>query len=218
MATKKSRKSASIEREPRNLKGLQLGGLTPKGTRPRAGIPWEEWKTRAYAAAAAAAKRKKPEQTHKSKPVTTIADKWPCPPEKQCDFVNFKTGHRCKSYRMRGATRCITHGGARQNPEHPASIRLVNNGVVDRIAARREARDLIRYHPMRATVTEALEAAGMTAAPETVWQGIQALSLDDGGKGWRRFLARIAGAGKSHAGQGNGGKMKPATGEDMQRD
>ena len=150
-------------------------------------------------AEAARRKRKRqanvtPEQLANLKPSRTqgtIKGKyWPTP-ERRCKHVSKKTGNQCKNWALHGATRCHKHGGYRQNPSHPGSIKLYEKGAIAAEAENRAARQELYKHPLRQEAYNALRAAG---APPTYKNNLDlanALQIDDNGKTYRAVLAQI---------------------------
>jgi len=114
----------------------------------------------------------------------------PPPPDRTCQFVHTKgakKGRRCRQWAMRGATRCMRHGGYREVPEHPATVRRLSK-IITVDARKKMRRRVIDADPkLRRIVQKALASMGIPRRPETVVIGIEALEADDGGRAWRRF-------------------------------
>lgn len=145
------------------------------------------------AAAAAKPAKIKRTNTHRLKNAGNPAGLWdkPIPDDKRCEFVwskGPKKGERCRRWAMKGGTRCVSHGGYREQPDHPATIRRL--GMIQAQGARALANKQLRQapHKLRHTVEEALRAEGLPLAPETILQGIEAIEQDDAGRAWRRFI------------------------------
>jgi hypothetical protein len=121
----------------------------------------------------------------------------PIPDHKRCDFTFSDTarnrakdrvGNRCGRWAMDGATRCPSHGGYRQNPEHKATVRRLAD--VEALARDSAALAVIRNaNPHDAQhVKSTMQQRGLPLSPQTIAQGIDALTHDDNGKAWRRFI------------------------------
>ena len=150
-------------------------------------------------AEAARRKRKRqanvtPEQLANLKPSRTqgtIKGKyWPTP-ERRCKHVSKKTGNQCKNWALHGATRCHKHGGYRQNPSHPGSIKLYEKGAIAAEAENRAAATELRNHPFREQAHKALRAAEAPARYKHILQLANALQIDDNGKTYRATLSQI---------------------------
>lgn len=119
----------------------------------------------------------------------------PIPKDRQCAFTwskGDKMGKRCGNWAMKGATRCRAHGGYRQNPDHPATARRLND-ILTLDAHKRAVNELRSApHDARRAVEEALQAVQVPLRPVTVLQGIEALQMDDGGRAWRRFIRQAS--------------------------
>lgn len=154
---------------------------------------------------AAAAKRGKP-KTGKGNPQNLkkgdTSPLWaqPIPDKRQCDHIysdsarnreKGRAGKRCASWAMHGASRCRAHGGYRQNPEHPATIRRLAD--IEMMHAAAQARIAIaRADPHTAQhVKTSIESRGLPLSPQTIADGINALERDDNGKAWRRYLEQL---------------------------
>jgi hypothetical protein len=109
-----------------------------------------------------------------------------------CDFLRGAAQVRCRSWPMKGATRCVRHGGLRQNPAHPATVRLYQSGEIAKADQRKRARAELATgdYPELASIRDAIKArTGQKAIPSHVLlEGIRAAREDDGGMAWRRFL------------------------------
>ena len=116
----------------------------------------------------------------------------PPPEERQCQAVTRRLGRRCKQWAVRGAKRCHLHGGLREVPTHPATIRAYQKGLVDAETAKRAARDWLSNNVSqrdRQELVETLRHNDIRCDPVTMKQGWDAMVIDDGGRAWRRFLA-----------------------------
>lgn len=152
----------------------------------RAGT-WAEFMARVTAAAAKKPPRPKRPAPKHPPPVNKIM---PPPEDRRCAFIHSKghrKGRRCGQWAMNGGTRCWAHGGYRETPENPATIRRLDRILV-----------LDRRHRINATYSQAdkklvrlvrkvLRERGIPLRPETVLLGVAALEADDGGRAWRRF-------------------------------
>ena len=119
------------------------------------------------------------------------------PPDRQCDFI-MRTNARCPNWSMRGATRCQSHGGYRQNPKHPATIRLLLNGDLYEEANERAAAGELHLTDKEIvdTCKTALLAIGAKFNRQMLLQATKAYTADPAGKTWRRYLSSISQAGK----------------------
>lgn len=97
-----------------------------------------------------------------------------------------RSGERCRCAPVRGAERCVTHGGMLEVPHHPGNARHRHR---EARAAAREA--FYAYDKAtRATVTKA--APGRRAERwATLLEGAQALHADETGAAFRRWLANL---------------------------
>ncbi len=147
------------------------------------GMPWAEYAQRVLEAASKP-RRRNPHA--KGRPTTVSLYKKPTP-DRQCDFVK-KTGQRCGCWAMKGAERCSAHGGYRQNPEHPASFKRLDE-ILDR-AEETKANTTIytKMNPKSVhLVQETLRAEGLPCRPTLVVEGMHAYELDDNGAAFRRW-------------------------------
>lgn len=114
--------------------------------------------------------------------------------KRRCQHVSAKSGKQCKNWSMRGATRCHFHGGYRQAPTHPATVRLFTSGEIDRQSEHIAKRPLI-YERGRETerreAQRALLERRLGSHAADVLEGMNAFAADDGGKAWRRWLATL---------------------------
>lgn len=119
------------------------------------------------------------------------------PVKRPCDFT--RNGVRCLVYAMRGATRCHFHGGYRQNPSHPATIRLLTEGRLTAVTANKQAWQAlihIRTTPVGASAErearQVMQSHGQNITGQSLLEGTLALLRidNDAGKSWRGWLAR----------------------------
>jgi hypothetical protein len=155
-------------------------------------LPWSEFIDRVTEAAS------KPKSAQRGIPsnmtnAANIESLWgkPIPKDRQCSFVHSrgdKKGKRCGAWAMKGATRCVRHGGYRQNPTHPATVRKLQDALAVDVS-RRATASLRQTDPhARRAVEDALRASEIPLRAATILQGVEAYQMDDNGKAWRRFL------------------------------
>lgn len=119
----------------------------------------------------------------------------PIPLDKRCDFIHQKgpnKSKRCGRWAMKGAKRCPVHGGYRQNPKHPATIKRLDH-IVHAVQEVDAARTL-RLEPDKGThntIRTYLRERGEALNPSTVLEGIKAMQMDDNGKAFRRWAKTI---------------------------
>lgn len=101
---------------------------------------------------------------------------------------------RCTHWAMIGSQYCRHHGGYRENPAHPATIRLFNEGAVTLHTLHRELGPEVHRAPaeVRNAVKSEIKAAGVRPHNATILEGIKAHEADDGGQAWRRWRASLA--------------------------
>jgi len=109
-----------------------------------------------------------------------------------CQFVK-KNGERCKCWAMRGASRCQSHGGYREVPGHPATVRLYQSGAIQRQTAHKTARAAL--YQLKTPGREAarsilLEYTGQ-AGVVNIMHGVACFMADDCGIAWRRWITDI---------------------------
>ena len=112
-----------------------------------------------------------------------------------CQFIKANR-MQCKCWAMRGATRCVRHGGYRQVPEHPATVRLLNEGViVERSWHRRASNFLYQLQtPGERQARKAAEVSlryyGFQVRAIEVMEGAAALLSHDVNR-WHRWTIRL---------------------------
>lgn len=111
------------------------------------------------------------------------------PDARRCKHFGKKSGRRCKNWAMKGATRCHFHGGYRQVPKHPATIRKFIRGDMHKRDEHNKARQAVYDMPKEA-VRAATEAAGRKAPFSVIKAG--ALAYIEGGVAWRHWIRSIA--------------------------
>lgn len=112
---------------PRRVLGLYVTHRQPH--EPEV-IPWKVWLTMVEEAARQAVKSGRHMRVDRHE-----ATKLSPPAFEKCQFHSPRTGKRCKDRAMRGgATRCRTHGGPRQVPHHPHTVRLWLTGQIETVA------------------------------------------------------------------------------------
>ena len=153
-------------------------------------VAWDEFIERARIAAAKP-KRKGPNVTPPS--LLIPPEQPPRDKGRQCRFVLKATGKRCRRWSIRGGTLCSKHGGLRQVPEHPATIRALDR--IEAVEQDNQASAILRADPDLFAVSEdvrqALEDMGRPRPPSVILEGSRALLEDDGGKAWRRWVASL---------------------------
>lgn len=116
------------------------------------------------------------------------------PDERQCRFIK-RSGERCKSWTVRGATLCASHGGQRQNPEGKAAQNLVTSGKLGDMLANTQA-DRFSFakenRPALDAVTQYTNTKGVALGPVERAQGVRAFLEDDGGRAWRNWCVTIS--------------------------
>lgn len=152
-------------------------------------IPLAEFHARA---AAAAAKPKHKGKGRKLPPGDGSA-LWAIGPQgdRRCQFrwsKGERKGQQCKAWAMRGATRCPRHGGYREVPEHPATVRRLAD--VEHMVQSRAARlSLADADPhARQQVESVLRGAALPLHATMIIEGIEALEQEDGGRAYRRWV------------------------------
>jgi hypothetical protein len=124
----------------------------------------------------------------------------PIPDKRRCDHVYSDTGRnrekgrvgqQCKRWAMHGASRCNDHGGYRQNPEHPATVRRLAD--IEMMHAAAQARIAIHTADPHIAqhVKTSIHSRGLPLSPQTIAAGIDAITRDDNGKAWRRYLDQL---------------------------
>lgn len=101
---------------------------------------------------------------------------------------------------MQGANRCASHGGYRQNPKHPATVRLYREGTIEEKARAIELARAQRGDPKTQEMRLTLRNLGIVADPITIEQAIQA-SQDKSGRAWRRFIKQKDAENKGNKGR-----------------
>lgn len=132
----------------------------------------------------------------------------PPKPEQRCQAIAASTGKQCGKFRLKGATRCPSHGGLRENPYHPAAGRAFANGTLQATADAKHAQRVVRERYTRQQAEDArraIRAAGGQAHPLNVLAILEAWDRDQSGREARRFLAQIeAKSGGTKKGQAHG--------------
>lgn len=154
------------------------------------GVPWQEFQERAEKAAKRVSPRKGTVETLQARIM-----QHPPPEERRCEAVTKRLGRRCKSWAVKGASRCIVHGGLLEVPDHPAAGRLWRKGKVTDEDREKQANKWLRQSPegekYGALVRGIIRERGLRAKPARVKEGVLAWSIEDGGRAWRRFLASL---------------------------
>ena len=165
----------------------------------RGNVAPTQWRTYLKAVAEAARKPRRGRPGPPSNPIDpalgpkALHGNGPPPQERRCQYSN-REGRQCRKWAMRGATRCFAHGGCRQVPDHPASIRLYHNGRITANDARRRASAIIysKHHKAgRAAVMTAQRSLPYELSREAIADGILSYYADDAGKAWRQWLDQI---------------------------
>jgi hypothetical protein len=117
-----------------------------------------------------------------------------------------RNGERCRNAAMRGASRCLKHGGRAEVPAHPYNVRRFLSGEMTRAdeesqqyTRRRQAWDRMSHREQREFLAmlppEVAKKSSLVIYAAEVWSQIQ----DEGYPAWRRLLedlrARIMGPG-----------------------
>lgn len=147
---------------------------------------WDEFTARVIEAASKT--RGNPDPSGNRKLTKVSLYKKPTP-DKQCDFTSSKTGKRCGNWAMKGAQRCNVHGGYRQNPEHPGTVKRLGD-ILNTVTERRASKAIYHTNPKtRAYVEQSLRGEALPLTPTVVKEGIHAYEKDDNGRAYRRWLA-----------------------------
>ena len=113
-----------------------------------------------------------------------------------CQFIKADR-MQCKCWAMRGATRCVRHGGYRQVPEHPATVRLLDEGVITERSWHRRAGAFLyqlktpRERQARKAAEGLLRYLGFQVRAFDVMEGVAAFLSHDVSK-WLRWTTRMA--------------------------
>ena len=167
--------------------GLNTGRRARKGA-----LPWNDF-VKAVGEAAGTAQRGNPAGVTQNLRCGDPADLWPA--KRQCAFVK-ADGTRCGCWPMRGARHCGKHGGYREVPAHPGTLRLYRSGAITaHDIEKRATHDLTAYSQQdRQAVKQAIRetsAQRRSPAPSLILAGIKALHTDDNGKSWRRWIETL---------------------------
>ena len=113
-----------------------------------------------------------------------------------CQFIK-KNGERCKCWAMRGASRCQSHGGYREVPGHPATVRLYRQGTIQQQTAHKTARAAMyqlktpgELQAMEAVRSVLMEYTGQASAMN-IMHGVACFMADDKGRAWRRWITDL---------------------------
>lgn len=116
----------------------------------------------------------------------------------QCEATANSTGQRCKCRVIRGASRCFLHGGLSEVPAHPSNIAAYRDGRIQAKLDANAARKAFYLHEpaTRQVVKTAWETAGgaqrrRRAKWTDLLAGAQAISSDDTGRAFQRWLSAI---------------------------
>jgi len=113
-----------------------------------------------------------------------------------CKFIK-ANGERCKCWSMRGASRCVRHGGYREKPSHPATIRLFENGTITRRSIHRVTSAAMynlrtpREREARSAARKLLKQYRRQVRAVEVMEGVAAFLADDGGRAWHRWFVQV---------------------------
>jgi hypothetical protein len=165
-------------------------GLSTGGKRRRGVLGWDDFVEAVGEAAGAKRGRYGAGPVENLTLAGDVSSLWPA--ARVCAFVR-KDGTRCKSWPMRGARHCAKHGGYRDVPEHPATIRLYRTGqIAEHGDERRASQDLQAYTPQdRQTIKNIIKGTGAQrrrATARLMIEGLKAMHTDDAGVTWRRWL------------------------------
>ena len=156
---------------------------------PKAATSWEEYKVRAEKAA----KRSHSTMGTIENLRPTAQPPWPAPEDRQCQAVTKTLGRRCKSWAVRGASRCVKHGGLREVPDHPSNGRAWRSGEIEVHDRKHQAAKWLRETQENkkagTEMRQLLRERRIPAHAVNVKAGIEAQRQDDNGRAWRRFLA-----------------------------
>jgi hypothetical protein len=157
------------------------------------GISWVELEARAIAASL------KPKPSNpgnvdnmRRDPANISPDNMP--DEKRCAFrwsKGDRKGKRCGRWAMKGATRCPCHGGYRQNPEHPATVRRIAD-IQHQHEAMKAHQKVRAIAPARINeISLTLRQWGLPLSPGNILDGSNALDIDDNGRAYRRWIEQV---------------------------
>ena len=186
---RKAVRSGPSQRQVRKGRAMGLG----TGRKIRKGaLPWNDF-VQAVGDAAGTAQRGNPAGGTQNLRCGDPADLWPA--KRQCVFVK-ADGVRCGCWPMRGARHCGKHGGYREVPAHPGTLRLYRSGAITaHDIEKRATHDLTAYSQQdRQAVKQAIRetsAQRRSPAPSLILAGIKALHTDDNGKSWRRWIETL---------------------------
>jgi hypothetical protein len=167
--------------------GLRTGGKRRKGV-----LGWDDF-VQAVGEAAKGAKRAGPGPVENLTQAGDASPLWPA--ARVCAFVR-RDGSRCKSWPMRGALHCVRHGGYREVPEHPATIKLYRTGQIAAHDLDRRAAQVLQGYTWqdRQAVKHTIRETGAQrrrATPSLILAGLQAMHQDDNGIAWRRWIEAV---------------------------
>lgn len=164
-------------------------GATGKGT-------FDEYVKEVEAAAAKKMKRKpgtgsNPNSQANLPKSDLVANKAKAP---VCQKVTKQLGRRCQRPAMRGGTFCHQHGGYRQTPQNPATIRRLLKGHIYEDRARTLAYQECRKYSVKdqMIIKAILKERGMWQGDSLlIIRGLIAYTMDDNGKAYRHWLKSL---------------------------
>jgi hypothetical protein len=168
-------------------------GLSTAGQRRKGVLSWDEFVKAVGEAAKGGAKRIVPGPVENLTHAGNASALWPA--ARVCVFVR-KDGSRCKSWPMKGARHCVRHGGYREVPAHPATIRLYRTGQIAEHGDERRASQDLQAYPLQdrqavKNIIKGTSAQRRRATARLILAGLQAMHADDAGKSWRRWLESV---------------------------
>lgn len=108
----------------------------------------------------------------------------------RCQAVSRRTGKPCRQPALKGATRCKSHGGRLEVPDHPSNIRRIRDGSFAAYLAERRA-----WADLKAASKEERDAVEGACPPAVRSARIRMAGVEayraahhDGGRAWRNWL------------------------------
>lgn len=137
-------------------------------------------------------RRRTPPEAASHLPCGDPATLWgkPIPKGRRCQHKS-KAGKACRNWALVGASRCWQHGGILETPDSPVAARWIAD--IEHAVTKAEINREIRTYDRETVqaVRDAAKSHGRAPSGADILEGLKALTAEDNGRAWRRWLAHL---------------------------